>query len=46
MKWEWHVARLGDNINACKVLVGNWQERDHFENLVINGDNIKRTLLV
>jgi hypothetical protein len=27
MKWAWHVARMGDIWNACKILVGKPEEK-------------------
>jgi hypothetical protein len=27
MRWVWHVARMGDKRNACRVLVGKPEEK-------------------
>jgi hypothetical protein len=30
IKWAGHVARMGAKINACRILVGKPEERDHY----------------
>jgi hypothetical protein len=37
MRWAWHVARVGEKRNGYRVLVGNLEERDHLEDLHIEG---------
>jgi hypothetical protein len=37
MRWAVHVARIGEMINAYKVLVGNLKVRDHWEDLDVDG---------
>jgi hypothetical protein len=32
MRWAGHVARMGEERNVYKVLVGKPKERDHLEN--------------
>jgi hypothetical protein len=44
IKWAWHVACSGYNTNGYRALVGNLGERDHFEDLGIDEDNITWTL--
>ena len=40
-----HVACMGGNINACRVLVGNPEEIKHLEYLVNDGETkIKLTV--
>jgi hypothetical protein len=39
-----HVARGGRGEVHAGVLWGNLEERDHFENLSVDGDNIKMDL--
>jgi hypothetical protein len=29
MRWAWHVARMRAKRNACRILVGKPEERDH-----------------
>lgn len=36
-----YVTHLGDNMNACRDLLGNLKETDNFEDLSIGGDNKK-----
>jgi hypothetical protein len=36
-----YVARLGDNINAYRDLLGNLKETDNLEDLSSGGDNKK-----
>ena len=37
MRWVGHVARRGDRRGAYRDLVGNLKERDHLEDLGIDG---------
>jgi len=37
MRGTGHVARVGVEIGACKVLVGYLSERDRLENLGVDG---------
>jgi hypothetical protein len=37
MRWEGHVARVGDNRGSYRVLVERPRERDHLENLGVHG---------
>ena len=37
MRWEGHVARMGDRRSAYRVLVGEPEGRDHLEDLDLNG---------
>jgi hypothetical protein len=45
MRWAGHVARIGDMRNACRVLVGKPQTRDHYEDPDIVGRVILRWIL-
>jgi hypothetical protein len=37
MRWVGHVAHMGDRRGAYRVLVGDLMERDHLEDLGIDG---------
>jgi len=37
MNWLGHVARIGERIGACKVLVGNPRKIHHMEDLGVYG---------
>jgi hypothetical protein len=37
MRWAGHVACMGDRRGAYRVLVGDLRERDHLEDLGIDG---------
>ena len=37
MRWAGHVARMGEERDAFRVLVGNRRERDHWRDLGIDG---------
>jgi hypothetical protein len=37
MRWAGHVACLGDRRGAYRVFVGDPMERDHMEDLMIDG---------
>ena len=37
-----HVARMGDWIGACRVLVGDLRERDQVEDLDVDGRVISK----
>ena len=37
MGYVWRVAYMGEQRNAHRLLVGNLRERDHLENLGIDG---------
>ena len=37
MRWAGHVARIGDRRGAYRVLVGKMRERDHLEDLAVDG---------
>jgi len=41
MRWIGHVACMGDNRGAFRVLVGRPERRDHFEDPGIDEDSIK-----
>jgi hypothetical protein len=42
MRWAGHVARVEERRGACRILVGNLRERDHLEDLCIDGKKILR----
>ena len=35
MRWVGHVARMGEKRNACRVLVGNVEERGYVRDLCV-----------
>jgi hypothetical protein len=37
VRWEGHVARVGQTINAFNTLVGKPERRDHLEDLGLEG---------
>jgi hypothetical protein len=37
MRWEGHVARMGEKRNACRILVRSQKVRDHWEELDVCG---------
>jgi len=36
MRWAGHVARMGEESGAYRVLVGNWRERDNWGDLGVD----------
>jgi hypothetical protein len=42
MSWSWHVARMTEKRNAYRILVGNPEERDHYEDIHVGGRIILR----
>jgi hypothetical protein len=44
MRWAGHVGRMGEVRNAYKILVGKPEERDHSEDLSVDGRILKRIL--
>jgi hypothetical protein len=37
MRWATHVARMGEKMKTCRILVGKQKERDHYENQDVGG---------
>jgi hypothetical protein len=37
MKWAGHVARMREKRNAYRIVVGNPEERDHWEDQDVGG---------
>jgi len=37
MRWAGHVAHMGEERGAYRVLEGNWRERDHWGDLGVDG---------
>jgi hypothetical protein len=37
MKWEGHVARIGEKRNVCRILVGRPEGINDYENLDVGG---------
>jgi hypothetical protein len=37
MRWAGHVARMGEKRNAYRILVGNPEEKDHWEDRDVDG---------
>jgi hypothetical protein len=47
MRWVGHAACIGERRGACRVLKGNLKERDHLEDLDLDGRVvIKRIIIV
>jgi hypothetical protein len=44
-RWEEYVARVGEMRNAYKILVGNLNEKDHSENLGVDGKIVLEWIL-
>jgi hypothetical protein len=44
MRWAGHVARM-EKTNAYRILVGNWKEWDHLEDLDVGGRIILESIL-
>jgi hypothetical protein len=44
MRWTEHIASLGEIRNTYKILVGSLKERDHSEDLEIDGIVLKYIL--
>jgi hypothetical protein len=40
MRWAGHVVRVGKSRGVCRILVGNMRERDHLEDLRVDGKKI------
>jgi hypothetical protein len=45
MGWAGHVARAGKMRNACRILVGNVDVRDHLGDLGVDGKIILKIYL-
>jgi hypothetical protein len=45
MRWMGHVAQIGDRSVAYRVLVGDLRDRDHLEDLDIDGRIILKWIL-
>jgi hypothetical protein len=45
MRWVGHVAQMGDRSGAYRVLVGDLRDRDHLEDLGIDGRIISKWML-
>jgi hypothetical protein len=37
MRWAGHVARMWENRNVCRILMGSQKEREHYEDLDVGG---------
>ena len=45
MRWAGHVARVGERTDACRVLWGSLKERDHLQDLGVDGAIILNWIL-
>jgi hypothetical protein len=45
MRWARHVAFIGQKRNASNILVENPKERDHLEDLDVDGRILKYTFI-
>jgi hypothetical protein len=45
MRWAGHVAGMGEKRNKCMSLVWKLKERDHFEDLVLDGRSVLKYVL-
>jgi len=45
MRWVGHVARMGDRSDAYRVLVADLRDRDHLEDLGLDGRIILKWIL-
>jgi hypothetical protein len=45
IRWAGHVARMVEKRNACRILVGNQKERDHWEDEDVGGWAILKWIL-
>ena len=46
MKWAGHVARVVEMRGAYRVLVGDLREREHMENLCLNGKVLLKCIFI
>jgi hypothetical protein len=45
MRWAGHVARRGEGRDAYRILVENLRDRDHLEELGVDGTIVLRWIL-
>jgi hypothetical protein len=45
MRWAGHVARMRENRNAYRILVGSQKERDHWEDQDVGARIILKWIL-
>jgi hypothetical protein len=45
MRWAGLVARMGEQRNACRILVGSQEERNHWEDQDVGGWTILKYIL-
>jgi hypothetical protein len=45
IRWAGHVARMGEKRNACRILLENQKERDHWEYQDVGGLSILKWIL-
>jgi hypothetical protein len=45
MRWEGHVARMGEKRNEYRILVGEPEEKNHWEDQDVGGWTILRRIL-
>jgi hypothetical protein len=45
MRWAGHVARMGEQRNAYRILVGNPEGKDHWEDQDVGGWTILKWIL-
>jgi hypothetical protein len=45
MRWAEHIERIGEKMNAYRILVGKEKERDHWEHQDVGGWTILKWIL-
>jgi hypothetical protein len=45
LRWAGHVGGMGGSRGVCRVLVGNLREKDHLEDIGIDGGIILRSII-
>jgi hypothetical protein len=45
MRWAGHAARMGERRNACRILVGKPEGKNHWEDQDVDGRTILKWVL-
>jgi hypothetical protein len=45
VRWAGHVARMGEKRNACRILVGNPEGKNHWKDQAVGGWTILKWIL-
>jgi hypothetical protein len=45
MRWAGHVVRMGEKVNAYRILVGNQKERDYYGDQDVGGWTVLKCIL-